>query len=105
MHMANVFYKMLGANPNTKVWLIAWENIEHPKKYTLTALAKLAGISRTTLYYQVIPGLVQYDLIKPAGRNGKEKFYAFNYKNNMLNALMDTFGIICAESHTLEINK
>ncbi len=83
----SVFMEIFGASPSVRVldYLLS----VYPLDCSASDIAENAQISRTTLYYSIVPDLVKNEVLGMTRKLGKMKLYKLNEKNPLVRRLLD----------------
>ncbi len=83
----SVFMEIFGASPAVRVldYLLS----VYPLDCSISDVAENAQVSRTTLYYTIIPDLIKNEVPGMTRKLGKMKLYKLNEKNPLVTKLLE----------------
>lgn len=83
----SIFTEIFGAGHAVRVldYLLS----VYPLDCSITDVAENAQVSRTTLYYTIIPDLVKNEVLNMTRNLGKIKLYKLNEKNPLVKKLLE----------------
>ena len=86
METKSLFIEFMGDSPTIRV--LDYLLTERDLDFSITDVAKNAGIGRSTLY-QIWDGLIKNKIIMPTRVIGKAKLYQLNKDNNKIKKLIE----------------
>lgn len=94
MKRKSLFIEFMGDSPVVRVldYLITYKEVD----FSITDIARNAGIGRATLY-RIWNDLLDNDIIKHTRDIGKAKLFTLNTKNKKIQKLIDIYNILIVE--------
>ena len=82
----SIFMEIFGASPTVRVldYLLSI----HPLDCSISDIAEMAQVSRTTLYYTIIPDLLKNEALVLTRKLGKMGLFRLNDKNPVVKRLL-----------------